>query len=84
MNENRVEVTLGFYCIGGEDGVFRYVAKEKYEGKSINELAYNTYKSTRCAYAFYKLSKNQAVQDNTKDLCGIIKSEPIADLSLAK
>lgn len=47
-------------------------------------LAYNTYKSTRCAYAFYKLSKNQAVQDNTKDLCGIIKSEPIADLSLAK
>lgn len=38
MNENRVEVTLGFYCIGGEDGVFRYVAKEKYEGKRVSKV----------------------------------------------
>ncbi len=31
-------MTLGFYCIGGEGGVFRCVAKEKYEGKRVSKL----------------------------------------------
>ncbi len=31
-------MTLGFYCIGGEDGVFRCVVKENYEGKRVSKL----------------------------------------------
>ncbi|EOO31483.1 hypothetical protein ICM_04441 [Bacillus cereus BAG1X2-3] len=31
-------MTLGFYYIGGEDGVFRGVAKEKYEGKRVPKV----------------------------------------------
>lgn len=38
MNENRVEVTLGFYCIGGEHGVYRCFKKEKYEGKRVSKV----------------------------------------------
>lgn len=31
-------MTLGFYCIGGEDGVFRGNKEEKYEGKRISKM----------------------------------------------
>ncbi len=31
-------MTLGFYCIGGEDEVFRGVKEEKYEGKRVSKL----------------------------------------------
>ncbi|AFQ29007.1 hypothetical protein BTF1_24210 [Bacillus thuringiensis HD-789] len=33
-----MEMTLGFYCIGGDDGVFRCVAKEEYEGKKVPKV----------------------------------------------
>lgn len=29
---------FGFYCIGGEDGVFRGVKEEIYEGKRVLKL----------------------------------------------
>ena len=31
-------MTLGFYCIGGEDGVVRGVKEETYEGKRVSKL----------------------------------------------
>lgn len=31
-------MTLGFYFIGGDDGIFRCVVKEKYEGKRVSKV----------------------------------------------